>query len=39
VNLETLLIEPEENRFCLTWRASLRCDKKVLKVQEIAIEP
>jgi len=38
LNLETVLIEPEDNRFCLTWRASLRCDKKVLKVQEIALE-
>jgi hypothetical protein len=35
--LETFLIEPEENRFCVTWRASLRCDKKVLKVEEVAI--
>jgi hypothetical protein len=39
VNLETVLIEAEENRFCLTWRASLRCDKKVLKVQEVVIDP
>jgi hypothetical protein len=38
VKLETLLIEPEENRFCLTWRASLPCDKKVLKVEEVRIE-
>jgi hypothetical protein len=35
--LETVLIEPEENRVCLTWRAHLRCDKRVLKVEEIGI--
>jgi hypothetical protein len=38
VNLETALIEPEDNRLCLTWRASLRCDKKALKVEEVRIE-
>jgi hypothetical protein len=38
MHLETVLIEPEDNRFCLTWRAALRCDKKVLKVQEVVIE-
>jgi hypothetical protein len=37
VHLETVLIEPEDNRFCLTWRAALACDKKVLKVQQIEI--
>ena len=35
--LETVLIEPEENRLCLTWRAELRCDKKALKVEEVVI--
>jgi hypothetical protein len=37
VNLETLLIEPDENRACLTWRASLPCDRQVLKVEKIVI--
>lgn len=36
--LETVLIEPDDNRVCLTWRAQLPCDKKVLKVQRVAIE-
>jgi len=36
-NLETLLIEPDENRACLTWRASLPCDRQVLKVEKIVI--
>lgn len=38
LQLETLLIEPEDNRFCVTWRACLPCDKKVLKVEEVRIE-
>lgn len=37
VNLETLTIEPEENRACFTWRASVPCDRKVLKVETIVI--
>ena len=36
-NLETVLIEPDENRVCLTWRAALPCDRKVLKVERITI--
>ncbi|HEY4366071.1 MAG TPA: DUF2169 domain-containing protein [Steroidobacteraceae bacterium] len=35
--LETLLIEPDENRACLTWRAALPCDRQVLKVERIVI--
>jgi hypothetical protein len=37
VNLETVLIEPDEERLCLTWRGALPCDKKALKVEEIAV--
>jgi hypothetical protein len=37
-NLETVLIEPEENRVCVSWRAELPCDKKVHKVEEVTIE-
>jgi hypothetical protein len=37
VNLETLLIEPDENRLCLTWRAALPCDRKVLKVEKVTV--
>lgn len=37
VNLETVLIEPDENRLCLTWRAALPCDRKVLKVEKVTV--
>jgi hypothetical protein len=36
-HLETLLIEPDENRACFTWRASVPCDRRALKVQTIVI--
>jgi hypothetical protein len=36
-NLETLLIEPDENRLCLTWRAELSCDRKALKVEKVTV--
>jgi len=32
LNLETILFEPDENRFSMTWRAKLNCDKKALKI-------
>lgn len=38
LNLETVLIEPDENRLCLSWRAALPCDKLTLKVEEVVIE-
>ena len=34
-NLDTVLIEPDENRVVLVWRAAFRCDKKALRVNEI----
>ncbi len=34
-NLDTVLIEPDQNRLALVWRAALRCDKKALRVHEI----
>lgn len=37
-NLETLLIEPDENRATLTWRAALPCDRRVLKVDKIVVK-
>lgn len=37
VNLETLLIEPDQNRACLTWRAAVPCDRQVLKVESIVV--
>jgi hypothetical protein len=36
-NLETVLIEPDENRLCMTWRAALPCDRKVLKVEKVTV--
>jgi hypothetical protein len=38
VRLETVLIEPDDNRLSLTWRAELTCDKQALKVEEIAVQ-
>jgi hypothetical protein len=38
LNLETVLIEPDEQRLSLTWRAALPCDKKALKVEEIELD-
>lgn len=35
-NLDTVLIEPDESRVTLVWRTVLACDKKLLKVREIA---
>jgi hypothetical protein len=37
VNLETLSIEPDENRACFTWRAAVPCDRKALKVEKIVV--
>jgi hypothetical protein len=37
VNLETILLEPDENRLCLTWRAGLPCDRQVLKIQKVIV--
>jgi hypothetical protein len=36
-NLETLVIEPDENRACFTWRAAVPCDRKALKVEKIVV--
>jgi hypothetical protein len=35
--LNTVIIEPDEGRLVMVWHAALRCDKKVLKVQEIEV--
>jgi len=37
LNLETVLIEPEFNRVCMTWRGAVPCDKKALKVEQIDV--
>lgn len=36
-NLETLVIEPDQNRACFTWRAAVPCDRKALKVEKIVL--
>jgi hypothetical protein len=36
-NLETVAIEPDENRACFTWRASVPCDRRAVKVEKIVI--
>ena len=36
--LETILIEPDEGRLSLSWRARLPCDKKALKIETITID-
>jgi hypothetical protein len=36
-NLETVLLEPDANRMCMTWRAQVPCDKQALKVEEITV--
>jgi hypothetical protein len=36
-HLETLTIEPDQNRACFTWRAALACDRQALKVERIVV--
>ena len=36
-NLDTVLIEPDQDRVVLVWRAAMRCDKKALRVNEIQV--
>lgn len=36
--LETVLFEPDEHRFTLTWRAEHVCDKEVLRVDQVLVE-
>ena len=38
LNLETVLIEPDRRRLCLTWRAMQPCDKQALKIGEVSID-
>lgn len=37
VNLDTVLIEPDEARVVLVWRTVLSCDKQLLKVSRITV--
>ena len=36
-HLETLWLEPDQNRVCFTWRAAVPCDRRVLKVEKIVV--
>jgi hypothetical protein len=38
-NLDTVVIEPDEGRLVLVWRAALSCDKKALRVSEVRATP
>jgi hypothetical protein len=37
-NLETVLIEPDDNQIALVWRAALPCDRRILKVEQVRLE-
>lgn len=37
MNLETVLIEPDESRFSMLWRSFVECDKKALKVSQVTV--
>lgn len=36
-HLETLILEPNQMRFSMVWRAKLACDKQLLKVSDVTI--
>jgi hypothetical protein len=36
-HLETVLIEPDDNRLSLIWRAYIPCDKQALKVEQVSV--
>lgn len=37
LNLETVLIEPDDSRFSMVWRGFVECDKKPLKVSQVTV--
>jgi len=37
-NIETLIIEPNQLKFSMVWRASVACDKNYLKISKIKIK-
>ena len=37
LNLETVLIEPDDSRFSMVWRGFVECDKKPLKVSQVNV--
>ena len=36
-NMETVVIEPDDMKLTLNWRAALTCDKDILKIKEVTI--
>jgi hypothetical protein len=37
VAIETIIIEPDLNQFCIVWKASFACNKKQLRVSDIKV--
>lgn len=37
MNLETVLLEPNNNRICLSWKGSVQCDKMVHRLEIVRI--
>lgn len=35
--LETVIVEPDEGRLCISWRGSMPCDKRMLKIRSILV--
>ena len=38
LDLETVIIEPDYNRFSMTWRGAVCCDKEALKIETVEID-
>jgi hypothetical protein len=36
--LETVLLEPDESRFSMQWRAAMQCDKEALRVERVELD-
>jgi len=36
--IETILIEPYENRFCIIWKTVFNCNKRPLKVSDVRVD-
>ncbi|MFT5717160.1 MAG: hypothetical protein ACI9T7_001346 [Oleiphilaceae bacterium] len=35
--IETIIIEPDENRFCIIWKTAFNCNKKPLNVSDVRV--
>jgi len=38
VAIETIIIEPDLNQFCIVWKAAFTCNKKQLRVSDIKVD-